>query len=111
MGMIVTLVGDPNDGTHGLFVDGKLVCDSADEDATLNSFGLDFWRDAVDALCTALGATFNEESRYRPGRSDGFGEYESFWPETLEGMGPIEVLFTDEEKEEMAGHIETSEIF
>jgi len=89
----LTLVGDPNDGTHGLFIDGVLVCDSGDEDVTPTDDG--FWRDALDAAITAMGGTLVEECRYRPGRKLGSydlepDEWESFWPEKLEDMGPIE---------------------
>jgi hypothetical protein len=83
----ITLCADPNDGTHGLFIDGKLVLDSGDEDVTVND---PFWPEAVAAVCEALGITLVEESRYRPSRKDYNGEYDSYWPETLDGMGPVE---------------------
>ncbi len=89
----LTLVGDPNDGTHGLYMNGVLICDSGDADATLNSPDLDFWRDALDAAITALGGELDEQTRYRPGRKAGAPfeeEWESFWPEKLENMGPVE---------------------
>jgi hypothetical protein len=91
--MIITLCADPNDGTHGLFIDGKLALDSDDEDVTSEG-GMDFWRDALDAAITALGGTLVEETRYRPRQKvatyDGYGEWESFWPDTLDKMGPVE---------------------
>jgi hypothetical protein len=92
----LTLVGDPNDGTHGLYMNGVLICDSGDADATLNSPDLDFWRDALDAAITALGGELDEQTRYRPSRKDGAPfeeEWESFWPEKLENMGPIEEVW------------------
>ena len=108
----ITLCADPNDGSHGMFVDGVLVCDSGDEDVSFNDMGMTFWRDALDAAITALGGTLVEESRYRPSRKMGppfeEGEYESFWPETLDRMGPVEPPYDpgepiqDEENNPMA---------
>lgn len=91
-GKTITLCFDPNDGTHGLFLDGSLICDSGDDDVT-PSGGMDFWRDALDVLCDNLGATLKEECRYRPSRRDGYPgekEWESFWPQRLEDMVPVE---------------------
>ena len=101
----LTLVGDPNDGTHGLYMNGVLVCDSGDDDVTLNAIGLDFWRDALDEAITQLGGTLVEETRYRPGRKFGSydlepDEWESFWPEKLEDMGPVEPPYDPPVEEE-----------
>lgn len=85
--LIITLCADPNDGAHGLFINGDLVTDSGDDDVTGAD---DFWRDAIVTVADAIGATLVEESRYRPARRDYDGEYESFWPQRLEDMGPIE---------------------
>ena len=91
----LTLVGDPNDGTHGLYMNGVLICDSGDDDVTFNGQGMDFWRDALDAAITALGGELVEECRYRPSLKDTsydqVGEWVSFWPEKLEDMGPVEL--------------------
>jgi hypothetical protein len=90
MTAIVTLCGDPNDGTHGLFIDGKHVLDSGDDDVTVTDL---FWPEAVRAVVEALGGELHEETRYRPSHKVGAPfeeEWESFWPETLEGMGPVE---------------------
>jgi hypothetical protein len=92
MSAIVTLCGDPNDGTHGLFIDGVKVLDSGDEDVTVKDL---FWPEVVAAVVEALGGTLVEEARYRPSRKvpgyfDVPDEYESFWPDRLEDMGPVE---------------------
>ena len=101
MGNVLTLVGDPNDGTHGLYMNGVLICDSGDGDVTLDSTELYFWRDALDAAITALGGELVEECRYRPSRTlpryDDYAEYESFWPEKLEDMGPLERTYEPDE--------------
>jgi len=97
----ITLVGDPNDGTHGLYMNGVLICDSGDADATLNLVGADFWRDALDSAITALGGELVEETRYRPAhrvdRHSEYEEYESYWPEKLEDMGPLEPPYEPDE--------------
>jgi hypothetical protein len=99
---IITLCSDPNDGTHGLFVDGKRVVDSGDYDATPEDL---FWPEALAAVAEALGGTLVEENRYRPSRRDdsaameGFSEYESYWPDTLDKMGPVEPPYEEPEGE------------
>jgi hypothetical protein len=95
----ITLCFDPNDGTHGLFIDGILALDSDDEDVTPTG-GMDFWRDALASVVEALGGTLVEECRYRPSQRFGIPgeeEWESFWPQFLKDMGPLEPPFEPEE--------------
>jgi hypothetical protein len=100
----LTLVGDPNDGTHGLYMNGVLICDSGDDDVTFNHVGMDFWRDALDAAITHLGGELVEETRYRPSLKDTsydqVDEWVSFWPEKLEDMGPVEPPYEPAEEED-----------
>lgn len=97
----VTLVSDPNDGACAVFIDGRRVIDSGDDDVSIDPF----WPDAIAALVEAFGGTFSEEVRYRPSKQDGYAsmegfiEYDSYWPDTLDGMGPVEERIEEPEGE------------
>lgn len=98
----IVLVTDPNDGAAAVFVDGKKVYDTGDSDLMGDD---SLFMELFEAIVDQIGGVFVEESRYRPSRQDsfaameGFIEYDSYWPESIDGMGPVEEPLTEPDGE------------